>query len=112
MSDTQQTVSDLIGFAETASRLVARGKTAFDGDEAIRLAMEALLHKIGEAVSRLPDGFLKQHPEISWRAMRGMRNVVAHQYDHVDYELIWNALAHRLPREADAWRSILRGAGE
>ncbi len=107
MSDTQQTVSDLIGLAETSSRLVARGKEAFDSDEAIRLAAEAVLHKIGEAVSRLPDEFLQQHPEVSWRAMRGMRNVVAHQYEQMDYQLIWNALAHRLPPEAEAWRSIL-----
>lgn len=108
MSKTQQTVRDLIGFADTASRLVARGKPAYDSDEAIRLAAEAVLHKIGEAVSRLPEEFLEQHPHASWRAMRGMRNIVAHQCDQVDYELIWNALAHRLPREAETWRRIVR----
>lgn len=66
-----------------------------------------MLHKIGEAVTRLPDAFLDQHREVPWRAMRGLRNAVAHEYDQVDYQLIWNALVHRLPREAEAWRHIL-----
>lgn len=106
MSDTRQTLRDLIRLAETADRLVSRGRSAYDADEAIRLAAEAVLHKISEAVARLPDAFLDQHRDVPWRAMRGMRNVVAHERDHVDYQLVWNALAHRLPREAEAWRQI------
>lgn len=39
--------------------------------------------------------------------MKATRNVVAHKYDHVDYEIIWNALAHRLPAEASRIREIL-----
>ncbi|BBZ49959.1 hypothetical protein MHEI_16760 [Mycobacterium heidelbergense] len=38
---------------------------------------------------------------------------VAHKYDHVDYEFVWNALVHRLPGEAGRIREILiDGAAE
>ncbi|OIN79410.1 hypothetical protein BST29_24090 [Mycobacterium malmoense] len=94
-------------FTDTAARLVARGKGAYDSDEALRLAAEAILHKIGEAVARLPEEFIAVHPEVAWRSMKATRNVVAHKYDHVDYEIIWNALAHRLPAEAARIREIL-----
>ncbi|WP_460462213.1 HepT-like ribonuclease domain-containing protein [Arthrobacter pigmenti] len=67
-----------MAFSETASRLVARGKAAYDQDEALRLAAEAILHKIGEAVSRLPDEFMKAHPEVPWHAMEATRNLMTH----------------------------------
>lgn len=104
---TTRILLDLIAFSEAASRLVARGKAAYDQDEAIRLAAEAILHKIGEAVSRLPDEFVQAHPEVPWRAMKATRNLVAHAYEQVDYQIIWNAFAVRLPAESERIRAIL-----
>ncbi|ORV11256.1 hypothetical protein AWB95_12935 [Mycobacterium celatum] len=100
-------LEDLIRFTDTAARLVTRGKSVYDSDEAVRLAAEAILHKIGEAVARLPDEFVGTHPDVAWRSMKATRNIVAHRYDQVDYEIIWNALARRLPVEADRIRLIL-----
>jgi uncharacterized protein with HEPN domain len=101
------TLKDLLRFTDTASRLVARGKREYDADEALRLAAEAILHKIGEAVARLPDDFVDAYPDVSWRSMKATRNIFAHKYEQVDYEIIWNALAHRLPVEAQRVRQIL-----
>lgn len=100
-------LNDLIRFADTASRLVGRGKDTYDSDEAMRLAAEAILHKIGEAVNRLPEDFIAAHPDVAWRSMKATRNIVAHEYEQVDYDIIWNALANRLPVEADRIRQIL-----
>lgn len=100
-------LTDLVSFTDTAARLVGRGKNNYDSDEALRLAAEAILHKIGEAVGRLPDEFVTAHPNVAWRSMKATRNIVAHQYEQVDYELIWNALVHRLPAEAAHIRQIL-----
>lgn len=104
---TIRTLNDLLAFTAIASRLVARGRSAYDADEALRLAAEAVLHKIGEAVSRLPDEFIDAHPEVPWRTMKATRNVVAHQYQQVDYTIIWNALAHRLPHHAERVQGIV-----
>lgn len=101
------TLNDLLRFTDTAARLVARGKESYDSDEAVRLAAEAILHKIGEAAARLPDEFVADHPGVAWRSMKATRNIVAHQYEQVDYGIIWNALVHRLPVEAERIREIL-----
>lgn len=103
---TAATLKDLIRFTDAAARLVAGGKSVYDSDEAVRLAAEAILHKIGEAVARLPDEFVAAHPDVAWRSMKATRNIVAHHYQ-VDYEIIWNALVSRLPAEADRIRLIL-----
>lgn len=98
---------DILAFADAAGRLVARGHEAYSRDETLRLAAEALLHKIGEAVGRLPQEFTDDHPEVPWRAMKATRNLVAHEYEQIDYDIIWNALATRLPASAEVMRDIL-----
>ncbi|HET7389096.1 MAG TPA: HepT-like ribonuclease domain-containing protein [Nocardioidaceae bacterium] len=98
---------DLLAFADMAARLVARGRAAYDADETLRLAAEAVLHKIGEAVARLPDEFVAAHPEVPWRSMKGMRNIVAHAYEQVDYQIVWNSLERRLPLETQRIRDLL-----
>lgn len=104
---TRQTLGDFLDFAATAARLVARGREAYDSDEMLRLSGEAILHRLGEAVARLDDDFTAAHPEVRWRAMKGMRNLVAHDYGAVDHNILWNALAHALPREAAHVQGIL-----
>lgn len=96
-----RTLRDLQQFAGMAARLVDRGRAAYDEDEALRLAAEAILHKIGEAAGRLPDEFVTAHPEVPWRRMRAARNLVAHKDEQVDHGLIWNAFVHDLPRNAE-----------
>ena len=99
---------DFLRFSDIAAEvIVARGKAAYDSDLALRLAAESILHKIGEAVARLPEEFTSAHPQVSWRAMKATRNLVAHRYDQVDYEILWAALARQLPIEAERVREIL-----
>lgn len=62
------------------------------------LAAEAILLKIGEAVSRLPETLTAACPEVRWRSMRGMRNLVAHEYEVVDSTIMWNTLARGIAR--------------
>lgn len=107
---TDQTLADFLAFADTADRLAARGKPAYDEDEMLRLAAEALLHRIGETVARLerdaPD-LVAAHPEVRWRAMKGIRNLVAHDYGAVDPEIVWTSIETALPVEAGHVRAIL-----
>lgn len=111
------TLRDLVAFGEMAATdVVSHGKDAYDDSRLIRLAAEAVAHRLGEAVARLTDkdslapselAFTIDHPEIPWRAMKGMRNIVAHDYGGIDYEMLWNALAERVPADIARIRQIL-----
>ncbi len=103
----RRTLGDIVDFAGIAARLVARGRLVYDQDEMLPLAAEAVLHRIGEAVSRLPDTVTAAHPSVRWRLMRGMRNLIAHEYEVVDPVIVWNTLAHELPVDAAAVQAIL-----
>lgn len=52
---------------------------------------------IGEAVKNLPEGLKRDHPEVPWRDLAGMRDIVAHQYFGVDLETVWLVAKDELP---------------
>jgi len=52
---------------------------------------------IGEAVKRLSFELRKQHPEIPWAAMAGMRDHLIHGYDIVDWEAVWRTATRDIP---------------
>lgn len=110
---TTRTLKEIIGFADEVRLYVtSAGEQNFYDDRRTQLIAEALLHRIGEAVSRLPDDLTLAHPEVEWRMIKGMRNVVAHEYGFIDYRIVWRALEKSLPQDVESINRILDGLEE
>lgn len=54
-----------------------------------RNAVCLCLMQIGELANHISEEFKETHHEIPWRAIRGMRNVVAHEYGNIDTATVW-----------------------
>lgn len=52
---------------------------------------------IGEAANRLSDDFRQQHSTIPWKDIIGMRNILAHQYDDVNADEVWQVIHQDIP---------------
>ena len=53
---------------------------------------------IGEkVVKNLPDDLKRNHPEVPWRDITGMRDIVIHQYFGIDLEFVWNVVTKDIP---------------
>ncbi|MGF1515518.1 MAG: DUF86 domain-containing protein [Elainellaceae cyanobacterium] len=59
-------------------------------------AVERQLEILGEAARRLSDNFRHAHPEIDWRRIIGLRNVLAHRYEEIRQHTIWAVINSEL----------------
>jgi uncharacterized protein with HEPN domain len=60
----------------------------------------ALLYQvivIGEATKRLSSEFRSQHPEVPWKAIAGMGDILVHQYDRINLHTLWDAIQADIP---------------
>jgi uncharacterized protein with HEPN domain len=46
----------------------------------------------------LPEELLRQHPEVPWRSVVGMRHVLVHGYFEIDLDLVWSVVENELGR--------------
>ncbi|MBO1351772.1 MAG: DUF86 domain-containing protein [Hormoscilla sp. GUM202] len=63
--------------------------------------ISAILYQItiiGEATKRLSMQLRENHPEIPWRNLAGMRDIIVHEYDQVDFDIVWDVIQNQLPQ--------------
>ncbi len=63
-----------------------------------RMAVERALEIVGEAARRVSDPFKAGHPEIPWRDLIGLRNVLTHDYGEIKSERLWEIATSDAPR--------------
>ncbi|MFZ2260323.1 MAG: HepT-like ribonuclease domain-containing protein [Luteococcus japonicus] len=90
-------LEDIVRLCRRCEALAAQGRAWFDGDpilEVPHLAADSMVLKLGEAVRRLPEGFLHERAaDPTWRRAIGMRHRIAHEYDAIDYEIVWQVIS-------------------
>lgn len=70
---------------------------SFSGDQLVVDAVVRNLEIIGEAASYVPTEVQQQHPEVPWIEMKGMRNLLAHEYFGVSTAIVWATTQNNLP---------------
>ncbi|WP_448377671.1 HepT-like ribonuclease domain-containing protein [Fervidobacterium sp.] len=97
MRSPQERLLDILEAIARIERYVALGKVRFLEDELIQVWMVHHLQRIGEAAARLGREFHEAHPQVPWREMVAMRNLLAHEYFSVDLEEVWETAVRDLP---------------
>ena len=101
-------IEDIVEAIEDISRLI--GGLSHEEFNANATIVKAVLYNmavIGEASRRIPSHIRTLHPEIPWREMGDMRNVVIHEYFGVDLQIIWETIRNDLPPLAPLFKAIL-----
>ena len=70
---------------------------AFTGNSIYQNACAMCILQIGELASRFDDNFRTRYTAIPWRAIKGMRNMLAHEYEKVNHEEFWTTVTDDIP---------------
>lgn len=92
IDDVLQACGEILEFTRGLRNADELGK-----DRRTYLAVVRSLEVIGEAARQMPRGFKSEHPEIPWREVASLRNVIAHEYFGLDNEIIWDVVQSRIP---------------
>lgn len=96
---------------DAAAEIVAAGKERWAEERPLRLAGEAVIGRIGDIATKLPDDLVAGTSELPWSQIKGMRIVVDHAYHGIDYERVWRTLKDDVPELDGAVRRWAEEAG-
>lgn len=72
------------------------GFDAFRSDLKTQHACIRNLEVIGEATKHIPGSARATAPEIEWRKISGLRDILTHEYSGVDVEIFWDVIGNKL----------------
>ncbi len=99
--DMREAANKVVKFTSEISQ------SEFIEDEQTHYAVERCLEILGEAARRVSPEFQEKHPEIPWREIIGQRNILAHEYGEIDYEILYKTAKEDIPALVDILGELL-----
>jgi uncharacterized protein with HEPN domain len=92
---------EAVAFSEEQDR------RSLEADRKLNLSLVRLLEIIGEAAKGITNDFRREHPELPWKSMMGMRDRLIHGYFDVNLDIIWKTAKNDLPPLIEKIEKIL-----
>lgn len=98
MRGDRDRILDILGSIERVRRYASSGRERFEADELVQVWVIHHIEILGEAARGMSEAMRQRHPEVPWRELVGMRNVLSHHHFGIDVERVWAAVERDLPR--------------
>lgn len=69
----------------------------FVSDGVLKRAVARSLEITGEAAKNLLTALRDRHPDVDWRGMAGLRDVLIHKYFGINWRIVWDVLQNKIP---------------
>ena len=91
-------LQDILEACDKATQFVeGLSDETFKGDDKTQYAVIRALTVIGEAAKKIPKSVQSRYPEVPWKVMAGMRDIVIHEYFRVDLKRVFETVRRDLP---------------
>ncbi len=84
MRDVSERLCDIQEAIARITKYTSQGREKFDRNELVQTWVVHHLEIIGEATRSIPQDFKDLHPEIAWKQISRMRNILIHIYFGID----------------------------
>jgi uncharacterized protein with HEPN domain len=111
MKPIREYLADILQYITDIEDFTQPGEADFRADRKTQLAVIRAYEVIGEIVKRLPQEMLDIQPEVDWKAIKGFRDLLIHQYDNIDLAIVWSAV-EKLPALRTAIKALLESLSE
>ena len=94
------TLERMLGYCADVEELLKKFDYSFESylhEIIFQYSCNMCILQIGELTTRLSQDFKATHPEISWHDIKATRNISVHEYDRVNFNVIWDILNHDIP---------------
>ena len=76
-------------------------------DEKTYDAVVRNLEIIGEAAKNIPEDVRLRYPDIEWRKIAGLRDIIAHEYFGIDDDILWDIIQNKIRSLQSGVRSVV-----
>jgi uncharacterized protein with HEPN domain len=81
-------------------------RAAFETDTKTLDACIFNLSQIGELAGKISEEYKAAHKDIPWRKIAAVRNRIVHDYDGIDFILIWDIIRVDLPELVEMLKGL------
>lgn len=91
-------IEDILESIKLIERYIGNvSKESLGTNQKLKDSIVRRLEIIGEAVKNIPDNFRDKYPEIEWRKIAGLRDIIIHAYFNIDLDVTWDIIKKDLP---------------
>jgi uncharacterized protein with HEPN domain len=108
MKPNRDYLTDILRYIADIESFTEAGESYFMENRKTQRAVIRAYEVIGEVVKPLPQTLLDTQVNIDWKAIKGFRDILIHQYDNVNLDVVWQAI-QKLPALRSAIETILDG---
>ena len=97
LSDKERIGFMLDNIAELQSSISEISYEEYTHNILLRSGVTKLLQNICETSVYITDETKAKYPDVEWRKMKTMRNILIHEYFGIDYLVVWDTVINEIP---------------